>query len=132
MCIIFQHVTSKAFLFWNSHFKYFLLFFWQKSILKLFHTNGKIIWNQPEKVLFWHTQVWVISMKFLTKSIFYFYQFHHCKYKINCPHNCKYLLIFNEFTIDNDMFTHSFIFHVFYTLNLLEVSISFKNGPMNF
>ena len=57
---------------------------------------------------------------------------HECKYKIDRPRNCKYLLFFKGFTIDNSTFTNSSIFDVFYHCNLLEVSISFKNGPMSF
>ena len=60
------------------------------------------------------------------------YQFHHCKYNNNRPHNCKYLLFFNDFTIYNGIFTDCSIFCVFYHLNLWEVSIFFRNGPMDF
>ena len=68
----------------------------------------------------------------LKKNSKQIYQFHHCKYNNNRPHNCKYLLFFNDFTIYNGIFTDCSIFCVFYHLNLWEVSIFFRNGPMDF
>ena len=92
------------------------------------HTNGKTIEIESQFSLGGDIFKPIGCQK-ISKQI---YQFHHCKYKTNCPHNCKYLLFFDDFTTDNVILTDCSIFRAFYHLNLLEVSIFFKKGPMNY
>ena len=51
-CIIFQHVTSKVLLFWNSYFKYFLLFLTKSVFLNFFILMGKSYEINQKKYFF--------------------------------------------------------------------------------
>ena len=71
----FSNMWGQNYLFFEIHtlkiFYFFFFFFVKNSVFKLFHTNEKTIKNESQKVLFWHPQVWVISMKFLIKNHFF-------------------------------------------------------------
>ena len=134
-----QHVMSKMHEFWEYDFKIFSCF--SKKVEKKWIFLTPPTYRKSEekhkKMTFFlknyknHFPInngWKLKKK-NSKQI---YQFHHCKYKNNRPHDCKYLLFFNDFTIYNGIFTDCSIFCVFYHLNLWEVSIFFRNGPMDF
>lgn len=119
-----QHVMSKIHEFWEYDFKIFSHFLKKvekNDVFWLLSHIEKVKKNTKKMMFFWKfTNITFEltmggSWKKNSKQI---YQFHHCKYKNNRPLNCKYLLFFNDFTMDNDMVTDCSIFCVFYHLNL--------------